>query len=349
MPALLPVPAFVRRENTGGRPHVSPLPILVLACGIITAMSQPTLLTTHIPGLPQFIQGKVRDVYDLGDSLLIVATDRLSAFDVILPTGIPGKGRVLNALSQFWFEKTSHIVPNHFIAGDMDTIGSRLHDAGVTITPDLVSMLEGRSHLVRKCAALPLECVVRGYLDGSAWKDYQTLFGHGGEVNLYDIPVPIGLRQGEQLPTPLFTPAAKAHTGHDTNVTFGQAAEIVGAEIAAELSEKSLALYNLARDYAAERGILIADTKFEFGQLNGQLILIDEALTPDSSRFWEASLYKPGQPQASFDKQFVRDYLETLDWDKTYPGPELPAEIAEKTAAKYRDAYQRLTGQELPQ
>ena len=305
------------------------------------------LLAADIPGLPKFIQGKVRDVYDLGDALLVVATDRLSAFDVILPTGIPGKGRVLTALSEFWFEKTAAIVPNHFISGDMDVIGERLHSAGVSVTPDLISMLEGRTQLVRKCAALPLECVVRGYLDGSAWKNYQTLFSHGGEVVLYGIPVPIGLRQGEQFPTPLFTPAAKNHTGHDVNITFADAIEIVGAETAAKLSEISLALYTFARDYAAERGILIADTKFEFGTLNGQLILIDEALTPDSSRFWEASAYKPGKAQASFDKQFVRDYLETLSWDKTSPGPELPAEIAERTAAKYFDAYQRLTGAEL--
>ena len=307
-----------------------------------------TILQTEIPGLPKFITGKVRDVYDLGDSLLIVATDRISAFDVILPTGIPDKGRVLTALSQFWFAKTSHIVPNHFLASDMDTLGARLHDANVNVTADLVSMLEGRSQLVRKCAALPLECVVRGYLDGSAWKDYQTLFGHGGEVRLYDIPIPVGLRQGEQLPTPLFTPATKASSGHDMNISAAQAAEAVGAETTQELADKSLALYAFARAYAAERGLIIADTKFEFGRLDGKVILIDEALTPDSSRFWEASKYKPGKSQASFDKQFVRDYLETLDWDKTSPGPELPPEIVEKTAAKYREAYQRLTGEELP-
>ena len=311
------------------------------------AMSQ-ALLQTDIPGLPRFIQGKVRDVYDLGDALLVIATDRISAFDVILPTGIPGKGRVLTTLSQFWFEKTAGIVPNHFISGDMDVIGERLHSAGVPVTPDLISMLEGRTQLVRKCQALPLECVVRGYLDGSAWRDYQTMFGHGGEVVLYGIPVSIGLRQGDPFPAPLFTPAAKAHSGHDVNVSFQEAAEIVGAETATNLAEISLALYSFARAYAAEHGILIADTKFEFGTLNGQLMLIDEALTPDSSRFWEASAYKPGKAQASFDKQFVRDYLETLDWDKTHPGPALPAEIAEKTAAKYFDAYRRLTGQELP-
>lgn len=310
-------------------------------------MSQP-LLTTAIPGLPQFIQGKVRDVYDLGDALLIVATDRISAFDVILPTGIPDKGRVLTALSRFWFEKTAHIVPNHLLACDMDTLGACLHDAGVTVTPDLVAMLEGRSQLVRKCVALPLECVVRGYLDGSAWKDYQTLFAHGGEVNLYDIPLPVGLRQGEQLPAPLFTPATKAHTGHDINISRVQAADVVGMETIQDLADKALALYTFARAYAAERGLIIADTKFEFGRRDGQLILIDEALTPDSSRFWEAALYKPGKSQASFDKQFVRDYLQTLDWDKTYPGPELSAEIVEKTAEKYREAYKRLTGESLP-
>ena len=310
-------------------------------------MSQ-TILAADIPGLSPFIQGKVRDVYDLGDALLIVATDRISAFDVILPTGIPDKGRVLTALSQFWFEKTAHFIPNHFIASDMDTIGSCLHDAHVTVTADLVSTLEGRSQIVRKCEALPLECVVRGYLDGSAWKDYQTLFAHGGEVKLYDIPVPVGLRQGDKLTTPLFTPATKAHTGHDMNISPGEAARIVGDGVAKELADKSLALYTFARDYAAERGLIIADTKFEFGHLDGQIILIDEALTPDSSRFWEGSLYQPGRSQASFDKQFVRDYLETLDWDKTYPGPELPEEIVEKTATKYREAYHRLTGEELP-
>ena len=309
-------------------------------------MSQP-VLQTEIPGLPSFIQGKVRDVYDLGDALLIVATDRISAFDVILPTGIPDKGRVLTALSRFWFEKTAHIVPNHFLASDMDTLGARLHDANVNVTADLVSMLEGRSQLVRKCAAFPLECVVRGYLDGSAWKDYQTLFAHGGEVRLYDIPIPVGLRQGDLLPAPIFTPATKSHSGHDTNVSAAQAASVVGLETAQELAGKSLALYAFAHTFAAERGLIIADTKFEFGSLDGQMILIDEAFTPDSSRFWEASLYKPGRSQASFDKQFVRDYLETLDWNKTYPGPALPAEVVEKTAAKYRDAYKRLTGQEL--
>ena len=308
------------------------------------------VLTTDIPGLSRFTTGKVRDVYDLGDALLLVATDRLSAFDVVLPTGIPDKGRVLTQLSRFWFGLTGHILPNHLLAADMDTLGQRLHDAGVNVTGDLVAMLQGRSLLVQKCRALPVECVVRGYLAGSAWKDYQTLFAHGGEVHLYGIPLPVGLRESDRLPTPLFTPATKAALGdHDENIPFARAAEILGPDIAEAVREKSLALYAFARDHAAERGLLIADTKFEFGlRDDGGLILIDEALTPDSSRFWDAALYKPGRPQPSFDKQFVRDYLETLDWDKTAPGPALPPDIIAKTAEKYRAAYQLLTGHDLP-
>ena len=312
-------------------------------------MIQP-VLTTDIPGLPRYTTGKVRDVYDLGDALLIVTSDRLSAFDVVLPTGIPDKGRVLTQLSCFWFEKTRHVLPNHLLAVDTDALGQRLHDAGVNVTGDLVTTLQGRSLLVQKCRALPLECVVRGYLAGSAWKDYGTLFAHGGEVRLYDLALPVGLRESDRLPTPLFTPATKAAVGaHDENISFARASEIVGKDIAEAVRDKSLALYTFARDYAAERGILIADTKFEFGlRDDGELILIDEALTPDSSRFWDAALYKPGRPQPSFDKQFVRDYLETLDWDKTAPGPALPPDIIEKTAEKYRTAYRLLTGQDLP-
>jgi len=308
----------------------------------------PPVLSTDIPGVRKFIQGKVRDVYDLGDALLIVATDRLSAFDVVLPTGIPDKGRVLTQLSLFWFARTADVVPNHLLAADMDSVGQRLRDAGATVTPDLIATLEGRSLLVQKCEALPLECVVRGYLAGSAWKDYQKLFGHGGEVKLYDIPVPVGLREADPFPTPLFTPSTKAHAGHDETITPTQAAALVGADRAQELADRSLALYRHAHDFAAGRGLILADTKFEFGLHDGQVILIDEALTPDSSRFWDAQGYKPGRAQPSFDKQFVRDYLETLDWDKTAPGPELPPEIIEKTAEKYRDAFRRLTGEELP-
>lgn len=310
-------------------------------------MTQP-VLSTDIANVPKFITGKVRDVYDLGDALLIVATDRLSAFDVVLPTGIPDKGRVLTQLSLFWFAQTQDVVPNHLLASDMDSIGQRLRDAGATVTPELISLLEGRSLLVQKCQAFPLECVVRGYLAGSAWKDYQQLFGHGGEVNLYGLPVPVGLREADPFPTPLFTPSTKAHSGHDQTITMTQAAAIVGADRAQELADKSLALYRHAHEHAAACGLILADTKFEFGLHNGKVILIDEALTPDSSRFWDAQGYKPGRAQPSFDKQFVRDYLETLDWDKTAPGPVLPPEIIEKTAEKYRDAYRRLTGQELP-
>ncbi len=310
-------------------------------------MTEP-LLTTEIPGVPKFISGKVRDVYDLGRTLLLVATDRISAFDVVLPTGVPDKGRVLTQLSRFWFERTADIVPNHFLSADMDAVGQALHDAGATVSPEIVQMLEGRTLLVRKCDPLPLECVVRGYLAGSAWRDYRSLFAHGGEVNLYGIPVPVGLRQSDPFSTPLFTPATKAHAGHDENISQTQAAEIVGSERTMELRQKSLSLYQYAREYAAGHGLILADTKFEFGVSGGELLLIDEALTPDSSRYWEASQYKPGRPQPSFDKQFVRDYLETLDWDKTAPGPTLPPDIIAKTADKYREAYRRLTGQDLP-
>jgi phosphoribosylaminoimidazole-succinocarboxamide synthase len=306
------------------------------------------VLTTEIAGLPKFITGKVRDVYDLGDALLLVATDRISAFDVVLPTGIPDKGRVLTQLSRFWFAQTANLVPNHLIAADMDTIGQSLHDTGVNVTADLVTMLQGRSLLVQKCEALPLECVVRGYLTGSAWKDYQGLFAHGGEVNLYGLPVPVGLREADPFPAPLFTPATKAHSGHDENISQFEAQAIVGKVRAQELAENSVRLYQYAREFAASKGLILADTKFEFGLHGDQLILIDEALTPDSSRYWEASGYKPGRSQPSFDKQFVRDYLETLDWNKTAPGPALPPEIVEKTVEKYRDAYRRLTGADLP-
>lgn len=308
----------------------------------------PLVLATDIPGLPRFAQGKVRDVYDLGDTLLLVATDRLSAFDVILPTGIPDKGRVLTALSAFWFRQTRHIVPNHFLSDNPDTIHNRLSDAGVTLTPALTEILAGRTLLVRKCEALPLESVVRGYLAGSAWKDYAQIFGHGGEVNLYGSPVPVGLREGERLTAPLWTPATKAAVGdHDENISPRQAEVLVGTEQAQAVADRSLALYAYARDYADTRGLILADTKFEFGLLGGQLTLIDEALTPDSSRFWDKAGYKPGRAQPSFDKQFVRDYLETLAWDKTAPGPALPDDIITKTAAKYRDAYRLLTGNDL--
>lgn len=308
----------------------------------------PLVLSTDIPNIPRYTQGKVRDVYDLGDALLLVATDRISAFDVVLPTGIPDKGLVLTALSVFWFAQTADVVSNHLLSSDMDAIGERIEIAGGTLTPELRETLAGRSLLVRKCRALPLECVVRGYLAGSAWNDYRQIFGHGGEVKLYGIPLPVGLRKCDPLPRPLFTPATKAAVGaHDENISQSAAAALVGADLFAELQQRSLDLYAFARDHAAARGLILADTKFEFGILGDQLILIDEALTPDSSRFWDAQGYKPGRAQPSFDKQFVRDYLETLDWDKTAPGPSLPPEIIEKTAAKYRDAFRLLTGHDL--
>lgn len=306
------------------------------------------LLSTNIPGVERFITGKVRDVYDLGDRLLVIATDRISAFDVILPNGIPHKGRVLTQISLYWFEKLSHIVPNHFISAKTEDIENALIAAGATgIDSALLADLNGRSMLVHKCQAIPLECVVRGYLSGSAWKEYKTLFSHGGEVKLYGIPLPVGLRESEMLPEPIFTPATKAHTGHDENVTRAEAGDIFGLDVVNALRTASLLLYARALEQTLKQGLIIADTKFEFGQLNGQLILIDEALTPDCSRFWDASLYKPGGAQSSFDKQFVRDYVNGLDWNKTSPGPVLPNDIIQKTSGKYLDAYRRITGLEL--
>jgi phosphoribosylaminoimidazole-succinocarboxamide synthase len=305
------------------------------------------VISTEVPGLKKFITGKVRDVYDLGESLLIVATDRLSAFDIVLPTGIPDKGRVLTQLSLFWFEQTRGTIPNHLLSAEIKTISQAIESAAGYVTDELQSQLAGRSMLVKKAQALPVECVARGYISGSLWKDYKTCFAHGGEVKIHGVTLPVGLRESDKLPEPIFTPAAKAHAGHDENISFETVIEMVGRDRAEELSERTLSIYQSAANYALERGIIIADTKFEFGVLNGELILIDEALTPDSSRFWDVETYKPGQPQPSFDKQFVRDYLETLDWPKTYPGPELPPAIVEMTAAKYREAYTRITGRSL--
>jgi phosphoribosylaminoimidazole-succinocarboxamide synthase len=285
-----------------------------------------------IPGLTKLKSGKVREVLDLADVLLFVATDRISAFDVILPNPIPEKGRVLTALSEFWFRKTAHIVENHFLTSDFDRIvaqASRLRS--------FVDQLRNRSMLVRKCQPLPIECVVRGYLAGSGLKEYQQarmVCGHR---------LPDGLVESSQLPHPIFTPATKAETGHDENIDFARCATIIGQPLAEKVRDISLALYRFARDYAAQRGIIIADTKFEFGLDGDKLLLIDEALTPDSSRFWPAASYAPGKPQPSFDKQFVRDYLETLAWDKTAPGPVLPDDVVRKTTEKYLEALNRLT------
>lgn len=281
-----------------------------------------------IPGLKKTRSGKVREIFDLGDVLLFVASDRLSAFDVVMPTPIPEKGRVLTALSEFWFGKLKAITEHHFLTSDFEQIAARVgrHES-----------LRGRAMLVKKCQPLAVECIVRGYLSGSGWKEYkksQTVCG---------IQLPAGLVESSKLPEPIFTPSTKAETGHDENISFDEAAKILGAPLAGKVRELSLAVYKTARDYAATRGIIIADTKFEFGLMGAKVILIDEVLTPDSSRFWPADQYKPGGAQPSFDKQFVRDYLETLTWDKKPPGPVLPANVVAKTTEKYIEALQKLT------
>ena len=284
--------------------------------------------------LPLLTRGKVRDVYDLGDRLLIVATDRISAFDVVLPTGIPDKGLVLTQLSAFWFELTGDIVPNHFIqVVDTTRIGG--------VEAELPREMIGRAMLVRKAERIDIECVARGYLTGSGWKDYQQT----GEV--CGIALPPALKESQELFEPIFTPTTKELEGHDLPITYQRVAELAGERAANAVRLRSLALYRYGRDYARERGIIIADTKFEFGWLDDEVILIDECLTPDSSRFWPADEYKSGRPQPSFDKQFVRDYLDEIGWNKEPPGPELPPDIVEGTADRYREAFTRLTGREL--
>ena len=286
---------------------------------------------TQFAGISPATRGKVRDIYDLGDELLIVATDRLSAFDVVLPTPIPDKGRVLTQLSLFWFDLLRDVIPNHVLsATELPAPFDRYREE-----------LESRSMLVRRTRPLPIECVVRGYISGSGWKDYRAT----GKI--CGVALPAGLKESDRLPAPIFTPATKAAAGHDENISFEQAASLVGNSIAERVRDKSLEIYRRAAAHAEPRGILLADTKFEFGLLHDELIWIDEALTPDSSRFWPAAQYKPGGPQPSFDKQFVRDYLEGIHWSKTPPGPELPAEVVAATRAKYREAYRILVGREL--
>ena len=286
---------------------------------------------TNFPGLKLRARGKVRDIYDLGDRLLLVATDRLSAFDVVMPTPIPDKGRVLTQLSLFWFDKLASVVPNHVLTATK-------FDGELA---PYAEQLEGRATVVRKAEAIPVECVVRGYLAGSGWKDYQKT----GKV--CGIQLPGGLKESSKLEEPIYTPSTKATTGHDENISFEETEKIAGPKLAAQLRDVSLEIYKRARDYAAGRGILIADTKFEFGLLDGKLIWIDEALTPDSSRFWPADGYAPGTSQPSFDKQYVRDYLERTGWNKQPPGPALPADVVSGTTAKYREAYRRVVGREL--
>jgi phosphoribosylaminoimidazole-succinocarboxamide synthase len=305
------------------------------------------LLYTDLPEVPLFNRGKVRDIYDLDQHLLIVATDRISAFDVVMPNGIPDKGKILTALSLFWFDLLADTAPNHLLETDVARYPDPL--------PRYADQLAGRSMLVTKARVLPVECVVRGYLAGSGWKDYRTT------GSICGIALPPGLEESAQLPEPIFTPATKAASGHDENIAPARAADMVGEELFHRLRDQSLMIYAVAAQYARERGIIIADTKFEFGlpaseagrgsagepAREDELLLIDEVLTPDSSRFWDAVLYRPGTSQDSFDKQYVRDYLETLDWNKEPPAPRLPPEVVARTREKYLEAYRRLVGEEL--
>jgi len=295
---------------------------------------RPVVRETDFSTLKLKGRGKVRDIYDLGDQLLIVATDRISAFDVIMPNPIPDKGRVLNQISRFWFEKTGSIVPNHMLSTEVEDFPEPCREYS--------DSLEGRSMLVKKVEPLPVECVVRGYLSGSGWKDYEET----GEI--CGVRLPAGLSESSRLEVPIFTPATKEEIGaHDENISFEAVTDRIGRRLAAQVRETSIAIYREARHLADKRGIIIADTKFEFGLLGDTLILIDEILTPDSSRFWPKDEYRPGGPQMSFDKQFLRDYLETLDWDKSPPAPALPEDIIEKTRDKYLEAYSRLVGRPL--
>jgi phosphoribosylaminoimidazole-succinocarboxamide synthase len=290
------------------------------------------LLETKLP-LPLVTRGKVRDIYDLGDSLLFIASDRISAFDCILASGIPCKGRILTQMSLFWFDFLQDVVPSHLLTANVAEYPRKLSRYR--------KKLDGRSMLVKKAQMIQVECVARGYLAGSGWKEYQE------KGSVCGIPLPPGMRDGDQLPEPIFTPATKAQSGHDMNVSFQYVAKLLGVELAGQLRDLTLDLYGRAAKYALEHGIIVADTKFEFGFVNERLVLADEVLTPDSSRYWPADTYRPGGPQYSFDKQYVRDYLETLNWNKRPPAPSLPAEIIEKTSEKYEEAFKRLTGRTL--
>jgi phosphoribosylaminoimidazole-succinocarboxamide synthase len=297
-------------------------------------MSEPRVIVeSDIPGLKRINRGKVRDIYEMGDNLLLVATDRISAFDSILPTGIPRKGQVLTQMTLFWLDLLKDVTANHLITADVDQMG----DAVKAKADDL----RGRTMLVKKAKVFPIECVVRGYLAGSGWKNYKA------DGTVCGIKLPKGLRESDKLPEVLFAPATKAESGHDENIPFDRMVEIIGKEDATALRDKSIELYSRAEEYARGRGIIICDTKFEWGLVDGEVTLIDEVLTPDSSRFWPADQYKPGGPQPSFDKQFVRDWLEESGWDKEPPAPPLPDDVAHKTSEKYVQAYESLTGQRL--
>ena len=301
---------------------------------MLSPMTNEPLLQLELPGIKKLKSGKVREIFDLGDAFLLVATDRISAFDCIMPNGIPRKGEVLTQLSHFWFERFASLIPNHLLAHADDPLPANLKP--------FAAQVARRSMIVKKAKPLAIECVVRGYLAGSGWKEYrksQTVCG---------IKLPAGLQESSELPEPIFTPSTKAESGHDENISFEEAAKVTGPEIAEQVRSASLKIYSEARAYAKQRGIIIADTKFEFGMFDGKLLLIDEVLTPDSSRFWPADQYKPGCGQPSFDKQIVRDYLETLDWNKTPPAPALPADVVARTQAKYFEAFEKLTGKALP-
>jgi phosphoribosylaminoimidazole-succinocarboxamide synthase len=292
-----------------------------------------TVLQLELPGVKKIRSGKVREVFDLGDRFLLVASDRISAFDVIMPNGIPRKGEVLTQISHFWFEKFSALVPNHLLAGANDPLPENLQP--------FAAQLARRAMIVKKAKPLAIECIVRGYLSGSGWKEYkkaQTVCG---------IKLPAGLTESAELPEPIFTPSTKAEAGHDENISFDEACKIAGTEFTTQARDLSLKIYKAGRDYARQRGIIIADTKFEFGLFGGKLILIDEVLTPDSSRFWPAAEFEPGHAQPSFDKQYVRDYLEKIGWNKQPPAPALPADVVAATRARYREAYERVTGSAL--
>jgi phosphoribosylaminoimidazole-succinocarboxamide synthase len=293
----------------------------------------PPIFETSLPGIELYARGKVRDVYAAGDHLVIVATDRLSAFDYILPTPIPNKGRVLTALTIFWLDLLKCVVPNHFVSADVGDYPAQFHP--------FRDQLEGRSMLVRRANMVDFECVARGYLSGSGWKDYRR------DGKICGIALPAGLIESDRLPEPIFTPATKAQSGHDENVGFASMAEKIGESLATRLRELTLELYTRASAYAESHGIILADTKFEFGFVGDELILGDEVLTPDSSRFWPRATYKPGGPQASYDKQYVRDFLESIHWNKQPPAPVLPKDVIERTSEKYREAHRVLTGRTL--
>lgn len=288
------------------------------------------LLNIDLPGVKLFKRGKVRDVFDVDGNLLIVASDRISAFDFIMPNGIPDKGKILTQISLFWFDFTKNIIKNHLLITDADQYPAQLQP--------YKDQLSKRSVIAKKAKLIPIECIVRGYLSGSGWKEYQK------SQSICGIKLPAGLKESERLPEPIFTPTTKAEQGHDENITLAEVSDQIGAQAAKEIKEKSLMIYRACADYAAKKGIIIADTKFEFGYYDNEIIIIDEMLTPDSSRFWPSDLYKVGQSQPSYDKQFVRDYLESIGWNKEPPAPKLPEEVVRKTREKYLEAFQKLTG-----